>query len=366
MSFSEASTDIGLPTVKQGIELPFRELAESIRTAIGQIGGVADRNAILRHLRVVAYILARKIQRKPRVVLTTLKEPKPPGAWKQPKWPKPLLSGKSRTPKSKLKGLLLQLEAAYEEFFRSATRAERELRFKGFHDSVLVKTRKLDAWAKARLTATGSDSFMAHAEKVIRSFEEHKRDHLAHTSRLEEHERKQKAKTQQYTDKMAEWRNLTDPKGKILERIEREIEELQDACPSTELVNWTILPSGELDRYFQGDWPFEHRFDLGIMVERRTFVRTLEPKTAIVGKEGLAGYRAYRFEWTKGVLVENENFGNAAYIFCGGWERLMRMDKQQLRKIGPPTKIKVVHDAGGNWKQRILECLRRLRAWPQT
>lgn len=187
------------------------------------------------------------------------------------------------------------------------------------------------------------------------------REQREHDKRIEEY----RVARQPYLDRLRRWRDevAEEARKRELEAArEREVRRAYrrvrrtSALRPTGRVPFEILPPGEATEervrgYYDG---LRRRGKLKEFdQERLDKVLALPWEDWRPGTAGEEGYSIFTFAHTEKVLLECPVYGNALYVLNSGEDRLLRMNKQQLRASGEAKRI--FHT--GDWYGRVQRAL---------
>ncbi len=148
---------------------------------------------------------------------------------------------------------------------------------------------------------------------------------------------------------MAQWRIAENRKRELQHFLE------SDQWPPVERKIWTILPPGEWPRDLNGWWQIVRpTSEWPPQPERLYHALQLDPSKILRGCEGdFDTYAAFLYPNTGKVLLESIDYGNAAYVLSGDWEKLSRLTKFELYQFHRHEVRRIFHRDDGDWRTTI-------------
>ncbi|WPJ97810.1 hypothetical protein SH580_08805 [Coraliomargarita algicola] len=129
---------------------------------------------------------------------------------------------------------------------------------------------------------------------------------------------------------------------------------------ATEKLAWELLPPGEttFERLNSAIEKSKVYRDEAFDRSRLDTAYSLNPNKIYVGQNEFSGYFAFLYPWTTKVLLENPNYGNAAYVFTDSWKTLSRLPKSKLLAYHANKVKKLIHHKQSDgWKSELMRAL---------
>lgn len=147
--------------------------------------------------------------------------------------------------------------------------------------------------------------------------------------------------------------------SRILERVQRNIQDITRSPLHLIKLNWKILPKGkktfqELQKYLNENLT---KFNGEVDQEKINKIYSLNADVVYCGNDEFEGYLVFYFENKKIAILDCPQKGNAIYIFGEEWEQLSRLTKSQLLNYYQNKTVRITHQ--GDWFERLRVFLKR-------
>jgi hypothetical protein len=344
-----------LTTIATAWRITFAELAPCIRDGIKS---EADPEA----LKLLAYLLSRKVARRPRLAEIRLPE-KPEQKSHLSEWPNLGFKKKNAALRAKSRKLFTLIDklaarnqlsnfSLWRSLHATLDRATRQelLSVESFAFKVLPKEDclRFNDWLRMNREALLSyhGLMLIYREALV--------THTAHAAKAKNAHKKA----------LESWEKRLGTKFTILTHIEREVSEYVKQPGKISRMPFRIFPADKEGYAVLDAWlANQSRLMSGNeeRLQRFEFARSLTPSKWGVGLDDYDGYIIFIFDWTNSVLIEKAQNRNAAYIIHREWETLCRLTRRQLRSRPKQLWERVIHNNYWQWQQAIRWALQRGR-----
>lgn len=138
-----------------------------------------------------------------------------------------------------------------------------------------------------------------------------------------------------------------------VEIFHRNEEDGKFTCGEIKRVNWEILPPGSRIYALDRQWEKTNsRSKQKYLIERLEFLDQLNPFEKYRGLGGFSNYIAFCFPDRDLYILDSATYGNATYIFSGGWKEVSKLTKKEIIDQGLHLH-RILHDL--HWKQGIMD-----------
>lgn len=127
-------------------------------------------------------------------------------------------------------------------------------------------------------------------------------------------------------------------------------------------VAWELLPPGEkdIDKIISYSLSKSKNINPNVLVTLKDRLNFFESLGAVKYIHGTNKFNSYIGALFPGdiVLLENSNYGNAAYIFPYNWEEFSKLSRTELLSSHNDKIIRIIHNK--NWKNNLISALNSL------